>query len=296
MPLDFLILKGQVQNWSPLGRPPGPLSSPKAELTVLSYTPLWLSLCRTPIHTGLVGTFASPHPDTVRLNYTYWMKEGRMTSSSFAHPWAHGKKFWRAGVHLLQETAWESCRVSCENTSLPAFFSSTASCVAEMSALLLTFFCELNYFFWVIKSCLIWLIPYLFNNRFHAGSQVQELGGRVAISLIEISLAPVILVRACSRKQAQIENLDSSGRCYSGGDKHINNYMKQKAVGAEQRDKHTVKTETVNNTWWINRNQQSVENRGDSRDTSYSYNDHLCVSLRGSPNCDYDIWLLSDIS
>lgn len=106
-----------------------------------------------------------------------------------------------------------------------------------MSALLLTFFCELNYFFWVIKSCLIWLIPYLFNNRFHPGSQVQELRGRVAISLIEISLAPVILVRACSRKQTQIENVDSSGRCYSLGDKHINNYMKQKAVGAEQRDK-----------------------------------------------------------
>lgn len=104
-----------------------------------------------------------------------------------------------------------------------------------------TFLCELNYFFWVIKSCLIWLIPYLFNNRFHPGSQVQELGGRVAISLIEISLAPVILVQACSRKQTPIGNLDSSGRCYSGGDRHINNYMKQKAAGAEQRDRHTAR-------------------------------------------------------
>jgi hypothetical protein len=25
-------------------------------------------------------------------------------------------------------------------------------------------------FFWVIKSCLIWLLPYLFNNGFHPGS------------------------------------------------------------------------------------------------------------------------------
>ena len=110
-----------------------------------------------------------------------------------------------------------------------------------MAALLFTFLCELNYFFWVIKSCLIWLIPYLFNNRFHPGSQVQELGGRVAISLIEISLAPVILVQACSRKQTPIGNLDSSGRCYIGGDRHINNYMKQKAAGAEQRDRHTAR-------------------------------------------------------
>lgn len=148
-------------------------------------------------------------------------------------------QFRRVGVHLLQETAWKSCKINCESTSLPAFLNSVVSRVAEMSALLLTFFCELKYFFWVIKSCLIWLIPYLFNNRFHPGSQVQELGGRVAISLIEISLAPVILVQACSRKQTQIEHLDSSGRCCSGGDKHINNYMKQKVVGAEQRGKHT---------------------------------------------------------
>lgn len=109
--------------------------------------------------------------------------------------------------------------------------------------------CVLNYFFWVIKSCLIWLIPYLFNNRFHPGSQVQELGGRVAISLIEISLAPVILVQACSRKQTQIENLDSSGRCCSGEGRHINNYMKQKVVSAKQRDRHTARIEVLNNMW-----------------------------------------------
>lgn len=110
---------------------------------------------------------------------------------------------------------------------------STESRAAELSALLCIFLCELNYFFWVIKSCLIWLIPYLFNNRFHPGSQVQELGGRVALSLIEISLAPGILVRACSRKQARVGNLDSSGRYCSGGGRCVNNYRKQKAAGAK---------------------------------------------------------------
>lgn len=93
----------------------------------------------------------------------------------------------------------------------------TGSHATKTPGLLFTFVrvcvCELNYFFWVIKSCLIWLISCLFNDRFHPGSQVQERGGRVAISLIEISLAPVILVQACSRKQTQIEDLDSSGRC-----------------------------------------------------------------------------------
>lgn len=85
---------------------------------------------------------------------------------------------------------------------LPAFSDFTGNCAAETSALSsCVCACVLNYFFWVIKSCLIWLIPYLFNNGFHPESQVQELGGRVAISLIEISLAPVILVQACSRKQ-----------------------------------------------------------------------------------------------
>ena len=189
-----------------------------------------------------------------------FLKEGRrMTSSSPSCLQAHVNQVWRAGVHLLQETAWDSCKINWEIALLPAFSVSIESCADELSALLFTLLCELNYFFWVIKSCLIWLIPYLFNNRFHPGSQVQELGGRVAISLIEISLAPVISGQACSRKQTRTGNSDSSGRCYSGGDGHIHNYKKRKAASAKQRDRHASRTEEIsNNMWWMNRNQQSV--------------------------------------
>ena len=70
--------------------------------------------------------------------------------------------------------------------------------------------------------------------------------------MIEISLAPVILVQACSRKQTRIGNLDSSGRCCSGGGRHINNYRKQKAAGTktEDRDRHTSRIEYVSNNMW----------------------------------------------
>lgn len=148
--------------------------------------------------------------------------------------------------------AWESCKITMKSSCCQSACSDfVESCAPETSTLLCTFFSvKSSYFFWVIKSCLIWLIPYLFNNRFHPGSQVQELGGRVAISLIEISLAPVILVQTCSRKQAQIENLDSSGRCCSGRDTHTNNYMlQQKAVSTKERDRHPARREVLNNTW-----------------------------------------------
>lgn len=200
-------------------------------------------LCGTPVHPGLTVLSAVPHPKDresspclhiLRAQHQFILKEGRrVTSSSLYCLWAHIHQVWRADVHLPQETARDSCKINCEITLLPGFSDFTESRVAELSALLFILLCELNYFFWVIKSCLIWLIPYLFNNRFHPGSQVQELGGRLAISLIEISLAPVILVQACSRKQTRIGNLDSSGRCCSGGGRRINNYRKQKAAGAK---------------------------------------------------------------
>lgn len=61
------------------------------------------------------------------------LKEGRrMTSSSPSCLQAHINQVWRAGVHLLQETAWDSCKINWEIALLPAFSESTESCVAEL--------------------------------------------------------------------------------------------------------------------------------------------------------------------
>lgn len=68
-------------------------------------------------------------PDT-----QFILKEGRrMTSSSPSCLRAHVNQVWKAGVHLLQETAWDSCKINWEIALLPAAFSeSTESCVAEL--------------------------------------------------------------------------------------------------------------------------------------------------------------------
>lgn len=67
-------------------------------------------------------------------------------SSSFS---LHVNKVWRAGIHLLQETARESCKINCEISVQPACSDFTVSQATETSGLLFTCVCvcELNFFF-----------------------------------------------------------------------------------------------------------------------------------------------------
>lgn len=48
---------------------------------------------------------------------------------------------WRAGVHLLQETARESCKINCEITVQAARLDFSVSHATEMSSLLFSFVC-----------------------------------------------------------------------------------------------------------------------------------------------------------